>query len=68
MKILHNKNGDAITQNFVSGSFDAKRVKEIIENDATPLPAGYPRLWFNIYAHKVFITNLTGVTLQEYDI
>lgn len=65
---VQNKNGDVITQDFVSGKFDTKRVKEIISNDNTPLPAGYPKLWFNVYAHKVFITNLTGVTLQVYDI
>lgn len=68
MTILYNKNGDAITQDFVSGRFDAKRVEKIIAKDTTPLPAGYPKLWFNVYAHKVFITNLTGVTLKEYDI
>lgn len=68
MKTLHNKNGDAITQDFISGAFDIKRVKEIIANDETPLPTGYPKLWFNIYGGKVFIINLTGVTLQEYDI
>jgi hypothetical protein len=68
MTTLHNKNGDAITQDFVSGKFDATRVKEIIADDITPLPTGYPKLWFNVYAHKVFITNLTGVTLREYDI
>ena len=68
MKTLHNKNGDAITQDFVSGKFDAARVEEIIANDATPLPAGYPKLWFNVYGGKIFITNLTGMTLQEYEI
>ena len=68
MKTLHNKNGDAITQDVVSGKFDVARVEEIIANDATPLPAGYPKLWFNVYAHKVYITNLTGMTLQEYEI
>ena len=65
---IQNKNGDVITQDFVSGRSDTAKVKEIIANDTTPLPAGYPKLWFNIYAQKVFITNLTGVTLQEYDI
>ena len=64
---MQNKNGDVITQDFVSGKFDTTRVKEIIARDTTPLPAGYPKLWFNVYAHKVFITNLTGVTLQEYE-
>ena len=68
VKALRNKNGDAITQDFVSGKFDVARVEEIIANDATPLPAGYPKLWFNVYSHKVFITNLTGVSLREYDI
>ena len=68
MKILYNKNGDAVTQDFVSGRFNAARVEEIIANDTTPLPAGYPKLWFNVYAHKVYITNLTGMTLQEYEI
>ena len=65
---IQNKNGDVITQDFVSGSFNTTRVKEIIANDTTPLPAGFPKLWFNVYANKVFITNLTGVTLEEYDI
>ena len=68
MKILHNKNGDAVTQDFVSGRFDDARVKEIIANDATPMPAGYPKLWYNIYGKKLFITNLLGVTLKEYKI
>lgn len=68
MKILHNKNGDTITQDFVSGKFDAKRVKEIIENDTTPLPIGYPYLWFNVYGGIVYITNLFGVTLKEYQL
>lgn len=65
---LQNKNGDTIIQDFVSGKFNTQRVKEIIANDTTPLPSGYPKLWFNVYAHKVFITNLLGATLQEYDI
>ena len=65
---IQNKNGDVITQDFVSGSFNTARVKEIITNDTTPLPAGFPKLWFNVYSNKVFITNLTGVTLQEYGI
>jgi len=65
---IQNKNGDVITQDFISGRFDIARVKEIIANDTTPLPAGYPKLWFNVYSKKVIITNLTGITLQEYDI
>lgn len=67
MKTLRNKNGDTITPDFIMGKYDATRVKEIISNDITPLPAGYPKLWFNIYANKVFITNLLGTTLKEYD-
>ena len=66
--IIQNKNGDEITQDFIAGKFDIKKVKDIITKDTTPLPAGYPKLWFNVYGNKVFITNLTGVTLQEYDI
>jgi len=65
---IQNKNGDVITQDFISGRFDIAKVKEIIANDTTPLPAGYPKLWFNVYSNKVIITNLTGITLQEYDI
>ena len=65
---IQNKNGDVITQDFISGRFDIARVKEIITNDTTPLPAGYRKLWFNVYSKKVIITNLTGITLQEYDI
>lgn len=65
---FQNKNGDEIIQDFIAGKFDANKVKEIISNDTTPLPAGYPKLWFNVYQNKVFISNLTGVTLQEYDI
>ena len=68
MRTISNKNGDIITSDFIVGKFDATRVNEIISNDTTPLPAGYPKLWFNIYANKISITNLLGLTLQEYDI
>ena len=67
MKSISNKNGDTIIPDFIMGRFDIIRVDEIISNDTTPLPAGYPKLWFNIYGDKIFITNLLGTTLQEYD-
>lgn len=65
MKLI-NKNGDTITLDFVSGNFDSKKVEEIVSKDITALPAGYPKLWFNVYGGKVFITNLTGIILTEY--
>jgi len=66
--ILINANGDQIQSDFISGSFNSERVKEIISKDKTALPAGYPKLWFNIYSGIVYITNLTGVTLTKYEI
>jgi len=63
-----NKNGDIIKSDFISGTFDTKKVKEIVANDSTPLPAGYPKLWFNIYGGVLYITNLTGITLNKYPI
>ena len=63
---LRNKNGDEIRSDFISGKFDMQKVKEIIANDTTPLPAGYPKLWFNIYGGNLYLTNLTGVTLKSY--
>ena len=48
-----NKNGDTITQDFVSGKFDRNRVKEIIQNDITPLPAGFPKLYFESVQNSV---------------
>lgn len=65
---LINKNGDTIIQDFVSGKFDRNRVKEIIQNDTTPLPAGFPKLYFNVYGGFVYVTNLLGVTLKKYQI
>jgi len=65
---LINKNGDTITQDFVSGKFDRNRVKEIIKNDTTPLPAGFPKLYFNVYGGFVYVTNLLGIVLNKYQI
>jgi len=65
---ITNGNGDTIIQDFVSGKFDRNRVKEIIQNDRTPLPAGFPKLYFNIYGGFVYVTNLLGVTLTKYQI
>ena len=65
---LTNKNGDIIIQDFVSGKFDRNKVKKIIQNDTTPLPAGFPKLYFNVYGGFVYVTNLTGVTLTKYQI
>ena len=65
MKLI-NKNGDTITSDFISGEFDKQKVKRIVEEDTTPLPSGYPKLWFNIYGGNLYITNLTGVTLKRY--
>ncbi len=67
MKLI-NKNGDTITSDFISGKFNKQRVKEIVADDTTPLPAGYPKIWFNIYGGNLYITNLTGVTLNKYSI
>lgn len=66
--ILINANGDQITSDFISGSFDSQKVKEIVSKDTTPLPAGFRKLWFNVYGGFVYITNLTGVTLNKYEI
>lgn len=66
--ILTNANGDTITSDFISGKFDSQKVKEIVLKDTTPLPAGFKKLWFNIYGGMVYITNLTGVTLAKYEI
>lgn len=65
---LINKNGDIIIQDFVSGKFDRNKVKKIIQNDITPLPAGFPKLYFNVYGGFVYITNLLGITLTKYQI
>lgn len=65
---IQNKNGDIIRQDFIVGSFSKEKVKEIIQNDKTPLPAGFPKLWYSVYAGHVYITNLTGVVLKKYKI
>lgn len=66
MKSIINANGDEILQDFVVGSPDLKKVKEILSKDKTPLPIGYPKIWFSVYGGKILITNLTGITLKEY--
>lgn len=63
---FQNKNGNIIQQDFIAGTFDLKKIKKIIQNDETPLPAGFPKLWYNVYAGHVYITNLTGVVLKKY--
>lgn len=65
---LKNKNGDTIHKDFIAGSFSFERVKEIIQKDETPLPAGFPKLWFSVYSGHVYVTNLTGVVLNKYKI
>ncbi|MDK2063336.1 hypothetical protein PT447_00180 [Aliarcobacter butzleri] len=66
MKSIINANGDEIQQNFIMGNPDLKKIKEILEKDTTTPPSGYKKLWFSVYGGKIFITNLTDISLKEY--
>lgn len=68
MKLIINANGNEILQDFIVGNPDLKKVKEILEKDTTQPPSGYPKLWFNVYANKIFITNLSNSILKEYNL
>lgn len=66
MKTIINANGDEIHQDLIVGSPDLTKVKEILSLDKTPLPGGYPKIWFSVYGGKILITSLTNVVLKEY--
>lgn len=63
---ITNSKGNVICQDFISGKFDKKQAKQIIENDKTEQRAGHPSLWYSVYAGSVYITSLTGVILAKY--
>jgi hypothetical protein len=45
-----------------------KTIEKIISEDETPLPIGYPRLWFSVYNNSLKIMNLRSKVLKEYQI
>ena len=63
-----NKIGNVICQDFISGNFDKNKVIEIIENDLTEKRAGHPSLWYSVYGGFVYISSLTGIVINKYQI
>lgn len=61
-----NKLGNQIFLDCLKGNLDMKRIENIIKEDETPLPAGYPRLWFCVYDSELHIMNLRRKILKSY--
>lgn len=58
--------GHQLFLDCIKDNLDMKKIEECIKKDMTPLPAGYPRLWFAVYGNVVKIMNLRSKVLNEY--
>lgn len=61
--------GNQIFMDCIIGNkdnLDFERINNIIKEDKTELPAGYPRLWFSVYNGQLNILNLRSKVLKSY--
>jgi hypothetical protein len=61
-----NKLGHQIFLDCIKGDLNTEVIENIIKEDETELPAGYPRLWFCVYNNELHIMNLRRKILKTY--
>jgi len=63
-----NKLGHQIFLDCIKSDLNMEVIENIIKEDETELPLGYPRLWFCVYNNELHIMNLRRKILKTYQL